>query len=454
MNTGKKLLAFAGILSVTSTTYAEQRPNIIYIMTDQHIATGLSCAGNTELKTPNIDRLAKAGVRFENAYTASPLSGPARTSMFTGFMPSQIGTEKNNQPMGKELHDTTLGVLLKNSGYDCAYAGKWHAHTASMPDGEFGFTTLHEHNDYGLAESCVDYLNKKHDKPFFLVASFDNPHNICEYARGQELPFIKIEEPELNDCPGLPLNHSRNPYDASVLEREQSLSYALYPSVDFSSDDWRRYLNAYYRMIEHVDGEIGKIVDAIDKNKLWENTVIVFSSDHGDGAAAHKWNQKTVLYEEVANIPFIVTLPGKKNGGKVMPQLINNSVDLMPSVCEWAGVKVPEGRQGVSFKKLIEKGDQQAAHQPYVVTETTFLQTGGTLGWMVRTPKYKYVLYDKGKNREQFYDMETDRGEMRNLAIESKYKPEIEKHRKMLNEWMNNHKPKNGKDYTRFIPTK
>ncbi|MGL5920625.1 MAG: sulfatase family protein, partial [Bacteroidales bacterium] len=116
--------------------------------------------------------------------------------------------------------------------------------------------------------------------------------------------------------------------------------------------------------------------------------------------------------------------------------------------------KVPGGRQGVSFKKLVEKGDPNASHQPFVVTETTFLQTGGTLGWMVRTPKYKYVLYDKGKNREQFYDLEADRGEMRNLAIEAKYKPEIEKHRKMLNEWMNNHKPKNGKDYTRFIPTK
>ena len=132
---------------------------------------------------------------------------------------------------------------------------------------------------------------------------------------------------------------------------------------------------------------------------MWENTVVIFTSDHGDGCGAHQWNQKTALYEEVVNVPFIVCLPGGKNAGKVLPQFINNGEDLMPSVCDWAEVEVPSERQGVSFREVAEEGDTAKAHRPYVVTETFFGETAGTLGWMVRTPNYKYILYDTGKNR-------------------------------------------------------
>ena len=111
----------------------------------------------------------------------------------------------------------------------------------------------------------------------------------------------------------------------------------------------------------------------------------------------------------------------------------------MPSVCDWAEVEVPSGRQGVSFREVAEEGDTAKAHRPYVVTETFFGETAGTLGWMVRTPYYKYILYDTGKNREQLYDMRTDRGEMRNLAVESAYKEEVKRHRALLEEWMKAH---------------
>lgn len=100
---------------------------------------------------------------------------------------------------------------MQNAGYDCIYAGKWHVHTASMPDKEFGFTTIHPHSDNGLAEACVGFLEQKHTKPFFLVAGFDNPHNICEYARSQNLSWGNIEDLPQNEWPGLPLNLLRIP---------------------------------------------------------------------------------------------------------------------------------------------------------------------------------------------------------------------------------------------------
>ena len=192
-------------------------------------------------------------------------------------------------------------------------------------------------------------------------------------------------------------------------------------------------------LMEKVDAEIGKIVDAIDKQNFWKNTVVIFTSDHGDGMGAHHWNQKSALYEEVVNIPLIVTLPGKKNAGKEMPQLVNNGVDFFAAVCDWAGIRLPEGLHGVSFRSLAEKADPSLKHQDYIVTETTFDKGGNTRGWALRTSRYKYVLYDKGRYREQLFDMEKDRGEMRNLAIEEKYKEILLQHREYLHDWMKLH---------------
>lgn len=447
----KSIAACSVMLPLAAT--AQQRPNIIYIMTDQQTATAMSCAGNADLHTPHMDKLAERGVRFENAYCSLPLSGPSRASMFTGYTPTEVGLEENETPMPDSLRTETLGTLLNTAGYQCAYAGKWHVNTNSLPDKvAFGFENLHGHNDFGLAEACISFLQRKPDKPFFLVASFDNPHNICEYARHQNPPFANFHEPALESCPGLPANFGINPYDADALAFEKQCNHRLYPTAHYTPDDWRRYRNAYYRLIETVDAEIGKIMKELDNQQLWDNTVIIFTSDHGDGCGAHQWNQKTALYEEVINVPFIVCLPQGKNAGKVLPQLINNGVDLMPSICDWAGIDVPQGRNGISFRTLVEKGNELEAHRPYVVTETNFAQTAGTLGWMVRTDRYKYILYDTGRNREQLYDMENDRGEMRNLAIEKKYKDTVKKHRRMLNEWMEKHPSKATRFKAKYIP--
>lgn len=451
---GTATFAFSGNASASpkpDNRKSGQKPNIIYIMTDQQCATAMSCAGNLDVSTPNMDRLAERGIRFENAYCAMPLSGPSRSAMFTGYMPSETRIIENDIPVPDSLKESTLGSLIRNAGYDCVYAGKWHVNTVSLPsEFAFGFRNLHGHDDRGLAESCIEYLREDHEKPFFLVASYINPHNICEFARNQNTPHADVPDFSLEDCPLLPANYAVNPYDASVLQFEKRQNYSLYPSQDFTPDDWRRYRYAYYRLVEAVDAEIGKILDEIDRQGLWENSVIVFTSDHGDGCGAHQWNQKTVLYEEVAGVPFIVCLPRGKNAGTVLPQLINNGVDLMPSLCDWAGAEVPEGRSGKSFRKVAESGDAQTPFREYVVTETNFNQTAGTLGWMVRSPKYKYVLYDKGRYREQLYDMESDRGEMVNLALDARYAEILQEHRAMLEEWMKTHAAR----HLRHIPVK
>ena len=453
--TGIFLLGCGALLPLSAIA---QRPNIIYIMTDQHAATALSCAGNADVRTPNIDRLASHGVRFDNAYCAFPLSGPSRAAMFTGYTPSEVGMEKNGAPMPDSIQSRTLGTLVRDAGYDCAYSGKWHLNTNSLPAANaFGFKNLHGHDDTGLAEAAIDYLRHRDTKkPFFLVASFNNPHGICEYARHQNPPFGHIQEPPTDSCPQLPANFYPNPYDASVLAYEKQCNQRLYPTWDYTPDDWRRYLNAYYRLIETVDAEIGKIVDEIDRQNLWRNTVVIFTADHGDGAAQHQWNQKTALYESIANIPFIVCLPRGRNAGTVSHELANNGEDLMPTICRIAGIETPYWCKGRSLVEAAEAAngnkDNATPIHNVVVTETNFFQTAGTLGWMVRTKDYKYVLYDTGRYREQLYDMRTDRGEMRNLAVERKYTDVLRRHRRLLRQWMDSHPSERTAQKDKIIP--
>lgn len=451
----KKSTVTVSLLLASAYAMVAKQPNIIYIMTDQQSANAMSCAGNSYLKTPAMDRIASNGVRFTNAYCAMPLSGPSRAAMFTGIMPSQCGMLENETPLPDSLKNRTLGNIMENAGYRGVYAGKWHVNTNALPaEKAFGFERLHGHDDNGLSESVVDFLKSdRGDKPFFLVASFDNPHNICQYARGQRLPEAEIEEPlSIADCPNLPSNHLVQPYDPDILTWEREQSYRLYPSKGYTADDWRRYRNNYFRLVEHVDSEIAKIVDEIDRQNLWENTVVIFTSDHGDGQGAHEWNQKTALWEETANIPLIVCVPGnKKNAGKVTEALVNNGIDLMPAILDWAGVDKPRWCKGESYRRAAENPEKTPT-QDYVVTETDFAQTGGTKGWMLRTPKYKYVLYEAGKNREALYDMECDRLEMRNLAIESDYKEIVEEHRRLLGRWFDENPGGLRYSRRRFIP--
>ena len=452
----KKKLISIGLLLAACVHLNATPPNIIYIMTDQHSANALSCAGNADVATPNIDRLAARGVRFSNAYCALPLSGPSRAAMFTGYMPSTIGIAENETPLPDSLRTRTLGNLMEAAGYDNGYSGKWHVNTNSLPAPHaFGFENLHGHNDYGLAEAANEFLRRDHGgKPFFLVASFDNPHNICEYARGQRLPFAELREVPTDSCPNLPKNFLINPYDADILRWERERSYRLYPTKGYTADDWRRYRNAYFRLIEHVDAEVGKIIDTIDSLGLWDNTVVIFTADHGDGQGAHQWNQKTALWEEVANIPLIVCAPGnRKNAGQVTEALVNNGIDLMPTILDWAEVEKPAWCRGNSLRGAVENPASEGENE-YVVCETLFAQTGGTNGWMLRTPHFKYVLYEAGENREMLFDMDNDRLEMTNLAIESKYRPELLRHRELLRQWMSENIPDGPYSLRRLIPVR
>ncbi len=452
MNNNITMLAAALTASLSTNLLAkpqETRPNILLIMTDQQTASALSSAGNPYVHTPNMDRLADKGVTFTNAYCTAPLSGPSRSAMFTGCYPDEIGVIRNGTALPDSLTNRTLGTLLSESGYDCAYGGKWHVGEVAMPDNmKYGFKKIYGHSDIGLAESSIDYLREEHKKPFFLVVAYDNPHNICEWAREQNLPYGNITPPVIDSCPALPPNFEKNLDEADVLIMEKQNNYPAYPTIRYTKEDWRRYLSVYYTLVEKVDKEIGKIIDELDRQNLWDNTLIIFTSDHGDGVAAHSWNQKSALYEEVVNVPFIVSYKGV--GHKKSKQLISTGIDLFATICDYAKVEKPQYTKGKSIKNalLLDK----PIHN-FIVTETTF-DNGKTRGWMLRTPQFKYVLYSMGKNREQLFDINQDKLEQHNLAKNPNYKSVIQHHRDLLYHWMKDNNVRQTRGTICDVPTK
>jgi arylsulfatase A-like enzyme len=418
-----------------------QKPNIVLIMTDQHQAKALSIAGNLDVKTPNLDKLAKTGTRFTNAYVTFPLCVPSRSSIFTGKLPHTLGVNSNakgDDEMSNQDRTKSLGKVLENAGYNCAYGGKWHAHESEIPN-DLGFDKIANFDDIPLAQKSIDYLKSRKNKtqPFFLVASFDNPHNICEYARSQPLPYGNVPQVSLDKTPDLPVNFEKSATFPEALKIEHTANKKVYPTENYTKEDWRNYRYTYYKLVEKVDKEIGKIIDAIDDLGLRENTIIIFTSDHGDGNASHGWNQKTALFQESINVPFIINYKGENlYEEKVNTSLISNGLDLYPTILDFAGIEIPSDLLGKSIQPIIE-GNLQSLERDFVVTETKFegKQAYGTTGRAVISKKFKYILYSWGKNREQFFDLEKDPYEMNNLVSSVNHQTELDNYRQNLMDW-------------------
>jgi arylsulfatase A-like enzyme len=415
------------------------RPNILYIFTDQQHAAAMSCVGNADIRTPNLDRLAASGVRFESAYCTFPLCTASRASMMTGRTPHEVGIHRNGQGIDERFRPHELGILFEAAGYDCVYGGKWHVPTCGQIDAGHGFRSIAPIGDPGLTDACVGFLHTEHRQPFLLVASFDNPHNICEYARQQTLPWGPVPEPERRDLPPLPSNFAMAPEEPDALRIYQAACPRCYPTRNYTPDDWRRYRHAYYRMVEMVDAQIGRILDALHETGLDRNTLVVFTSDHGDSAGEHQFNQKSVLYEASVRVPMLLRWPGRIAAGSVVTQwLVSNGLDLLPTLCDAAGLPLPDGLAGRSLLPLVS-GCPVTQWRDHLVVETLLDGSVGTTvethGRMVRTERFKYVVYSWGLHREQFYDLQSDPGEMVNLAGVGRFAKELDRHRQLLRDW-------------------
>ena len=283
-------------------------------------------------------------------------------------------------------------------------------------------------------------MKRDRDNPFFLIASFLNPHDICQVARSQPLPQGPVPEPAtVEECPNLPANFAIPPYSPDILQMLRQANRRVYPTIEYTEDDWRRLRFLYYRLCEKVDAEIGVLLNGLRDLGLEDDTYIVFTSDHGDGHGAHNWNQKTSLYEEVINIPFIISHKGvTQPGGVNDTHLVSLGLDLLPTLCDIGGANIPNDLDGLSLRSLAE-GNTSGEWRDDLVVETIIDLGSGPGGSgasrAVLTDRYKYSTFPMGRNREQLIDLQNDPGEMVNLAVNARFKNELDDHRRRLRDW-------------------
>lgn len=422
----------------------QTKPNILFLITDQQTVGALSCAGNPYVKTPNCDRLAARGMRFEKSYCTYPLCCPSRGSLFTSRMPHELGIYGNTDAELSAKGVPTMGELFQAAGYETAYAGKWHIQTPfpGMVDSSgshkiVGFDALpilgrnphkveRETEGKGLtvdsnsADAAIKFLRQPHAKPFLLVASILNPHDICEFPECAALRKLLPKDPA--QLPPVRPNLRDNEKLPSALNRLINLK------GEWSEQQWREYLWVYYRLTEIADGEMGRVLAALDQSGLAANTLVVYTSDHGEMMGSHRMVTKQKLYEESAAVPLVIVPPGRATG--VDKQHLVSGLDIMPTLLDYAGIAIPPSAEGRSLRPLV--AGKSIPWREFVVTENI----SGIDSRMLRTSRYKYILFATGENREQFFDLEQDPGELTNLVASPALTGEVARHRGLLEQWM------------------
>jgi len=200
----------------------------------------------------------------------------------------------------------------------------------------------------------------------------------------------------------------------------------------YTNERWRKHRYYYFRIVERVDTLIGRVLHSLEESGHADDTLVIFSSDHGEMNASHELTGKFVLYDESVRVPLIVRTPGRDRAGEIDEHLASAGLDLMPTLCDYAGIDRPDHMPGYSLRPLLN-GDFNTDWRSYVAAEAAFDRTPTR---MVRSERYKYVMHQWGEYREQLFDLHADPGERINLSVEKKHAETLNQHRTYMAEWL------------------
>ncbi len=446
--------------------------NILWICTDQQRFDTLGCYGNPFVKTPNLDRLAKMGVRFQNAYSQSPVCAPSRASFLTGRYPRTCGVRQNGQDIdGKER---LLPKILSEQGYTCGLAGKlhisacgqkacktiepriddgydyfrWSHHPAGMdggswPTNEYSLWLERHGQTYrsiprkdcrfvenGMPEEwsqtkwCTDcaleYMNSAHKfgLPWLFSLNYFDPHHAFNPPESylnryldklDEIPLPNYRPGELANKPVFQQKDHEGAYNTK----------GNFPYEEMTEFDHRMLRAAYWAMIDLIDAQVGRLLDYLEQSGQLSNTMIIFTADHGENLGDHGMYLKgPYFYEQNVHVPLIIAWPGKIPGGQTRSALVE-LVDLAPTICEAAGVAMEPGMQGKSFWQLLSKEDALDHHRDSVYAEfyNSNINHRDPLAFdtMVFDGRYKLVkVHDRDHRMSchgELYDLQEDPAE-------------------------------------------
>jgi choline-sulfatase len=446
-----KILVFLTIatLCLSHSPRAEERkPNILLLMSDD-LNSALSGFGHPQCKTPRLDALAKRGVRFENMHCQYPVCGSSRASLMTGLYPYTNGMLGNGGNLRKNLPNVvTLSQLFRNNGYHAGRVSKiYHmgipfeiiAGTADHDDAPSWDETVNikapeqnapgertewspkdkssqtftgveastgdlEHADGMAADAAIEFLKQNKDKPFFLGCGFVRPHvplvapskYFDRYDR-DTMVAPEVPKGDLEDVPKIIRNYKS-------IDR-----YGVTPELH------KGLLEAYYASISYMDEQVGRVLKALDELGLRENTIVIFSSDHGYLLGHHHKFQKQHLFEESTRVPFILSVPWMTKSHGHASNKITELVDLYPTLAELAGLTPPANLQGQSLLPLLKNPTTKEWSKDLAFSIS---RSGGE---SIRTSKWRFTHWGFGAKGEELYDLKNDPNEFTNLARDPNY---------------------------------
>lgn len=439
------LLFFNFVINV-SKAQTDRKPNILFIECDQfrYDSQGKT---NDVVKTPNLNQLANEGMFFSNAYTPIPTCCPTRQTFLSGEWPAQH--------KGLWNYDITLPVALfdehtwtqdmEGAGYIQSYLGKWHVHPTKtpldfgfnhyVPDGEyyswrrnqklpatipamknfFWFggldpVPLEKTHTNWLAEKAIEQMKqlKESGKPWHLRLEFAEPH----LPSTPTAQFVNMYNPkEIKQWPNFPDPMTNKPY----IQKQQLYNWGI---ENFTWKEWSLYVQHYYAAISQTDNAIGKVLNALKDLGLEKETIVIFTSDHGDAAGSHGLIDKHyVMYDEEVHIPLIIKWPGITKPGSKCDQFVINSLDLSATIPAMAGFQFMQGK-GSSLLPLL-KGETPDNWRKYAFSNYNGQQFGLYVQRMIRNNKWKYVW--NMTDIDELYDLEKDPWEMKNVVGEKSY---------------------------------
>jgi arylsulfatase A-like enzyme len=454
------------------------RPNVIVIMSDEQRWDSLGCNGNRASRTPAIDALAAGGTSFDHCFAAYPLCCPSRMSLWTGLMPHDHHGFGNWRLLREDLRDRGLINPIASDGYHTIYNGKWHV--PGTTPARFGFADVeatpavlngldrgryiesyreyvtaqgyelvpgHIENitardlvqlersgtaHYGTAEIPMEHFlepwqtrlflqqldRRNPDRPFFAVCSFNAPH----FPMIVPEPYDHLVDPAAVDLPGN--------FCAGLEGKPAEVTESTYREPCWPEDEWRRLIAHYLGLCSLIDDQVSQVLSHLDANGLREDTIVVFTSDHGDMLGSHGLNKKgyPLHYEEALRVPLVVAGPGVAAGHR--PAGLVSLIDLVPTLASICNVDLDPPHDGISFAPALD-GDASWQGRPHVLAES--FRIDGTesgkgeavdpaafdpdrdgINVSVRTPTQRYIwrLHD----HDELYDLAADPGERRNLA--------------------------------------
>ncbi|NGP45555.1 sulfatase-like hydrolase/transferase [Bacillaceae bacterium SIJ1] len=447
------------------TTTDHNKPNIVFIMSDDQGAWAMGCAGNPEVRTPNLDRLASTGTRFENFFCASPVCSPARASVLTGRIPSQHGVldwirsgNVNKQDLSSEMKDhsefrdekhaidylagqKTYTEVLNENGYDCALSGKWHLGNSLTPQKGFShWYTIGRGGCHYYSPDIVENGEIRIEKEYLTDLITKDALNVLDHHKEKDNPLYLSVHYTAPHAPWGRDEHPANIYDSyeacsftSVPEGEK-LPWYKNTIPQMKGQKRKEILQGYFAAITAMDQGIGEIIDKIEEMGIRENTLLIFMSDNGMSMGHHGiWGKGngTVpqnMYDTAVKVPAIMSQPGHIPQGVVRDELLSQ-YDMMPTLLEYVGLTSPDTKKlpGTSFAPLLH-GEEMEQRDNVVV----FDEYGPVR--MIRGKRWKYVhRYPYGPH--ELYDLENDPTEAHNLIDDPGKKDLIADMKSRLDQW-------------------